>query len=282
MKLIEDIYIIKHILSKFHISDDNRINERTLAEIINQRRAMAITQEYAQTQTIDPIWLQDFGKLNLTKVTSSDDPLITNSTVCLGKITLPPVVGLPNKLGEYRLSSSSKLMKCYPLSAEEFFFMYDIADSRFSMPHYFRIGNAYYFYPHTKEASAILILENPLLGKVKRTEEVLSGSLTFDDTFLVIFGLVNYGGTNYSVGSTFTCTRTNGTTFTGSGKVMYQNKTRNITMYDDYPMSAAMSSMLIIDILTKEFKIEATALPDMVNDARDNVQRSLQSSGAVS
>jgi hypothetical protein len=277
MRLIESIFLVKNLLSRFSVSDDSRLNERAIGSLISARRAAAIDKAYFINQVIDPVWLQDMGKINFTRVTSSDDPQILNSSLCLGKITLPPVVSLQTDRGVYRISSSSKQKQCYPISTEEFFFLYESDDDRLKQfSHYFRIGNAYYVYPYQSEGSAILILADPLQGFVKLTENIASGSLTYGDTFIVLSGQIVYGGTTYNPLQTFVAVQASGNAYTGTGIVQYLNKKRKMTMYDEYPIAKNMESEIILSILSSEFKIEASTLPDAINDARDNVQRQLQ------
>jgi len=276
MKHIETIYILKNILEKFSISDDSRINERFLSNLIASHRAAQIVKDYGINQRIDQTWLQEIYFL-FTKTTSSDDPYITNSALCLAKITLPPVISLDNDGGVYRISSSSKQIQCYPTTPNEFFFMFENNDKRLQKYHYyFRIGNAYYKYPYQTEGSAILVLSNPLDGVQKFTENILSGFLTIGDTFIVMSGSIIYGGITYTALQTFVATVANGTAFTGTGIVQYLNKKRKMTMMDEYPMSRSMESELILSILSNEFRIEAVMTPDIINDARDYALRRLQ------
>ena len=89
-------------------------------------------------------------------------------------------------------------------------------------------------------------------------------------------GQVLYNGVIYNPTQTFVCTTAGGLTFTGNGIVQYFNKKRKVTMYDSYPMSTVMQTDILLSILTNEFKIESAVLPDIINDARDGVLRTLQ------
>jgi len=274
--LISTIYTIKNILEKFNISDDSRTNERAIAAMVNSHRAAMVLKDYYQFRRVDPVWQQEVY-VNFTRVTSSDDPSILGSTLCLGKVTLPPVISLDNDTGVYRIASSSKMTPCYPISANEFFQLYGAGDKRLRrFSYYFRLVNAYYVYPYQSEGSAILVLSDPLDGYKKFTEDVLSGFLTYSDTFIVMGGQVQYGGVVYNPLQTFVATPANGDTFTGNGIVQYLNKKRKMNMFDEYPMSRSMETEIILSILTNEFKIEAVMTPDIINDARDYALRRLQ------
>ena len=277
MKLLETVYTILNLLSRHNVSDDFRVSERNIAAMVHAHRAAQIVKDYGINQHIDPTWLSDIGRIDFTRVSSSDDPNITNSSLCLAKITLPPVISLDNDGGVYRISSSSKQIQCYPTTPNEFFFLFENNDKRLQKYHYyFRIGNAYYKYPYQTEGSAILVLSNPLDGWAKFTENILSGFLTIGDTFIVMSGSITYGGITYTALQTFVATVANGTAFTGTGIVQYLNKKRKMTMQDEYPMSRSMESELILSILSNEFRIEAVMTPDIINDARDYALRRLQ------
>lgn len=270
--LIEWIYDLKKLLTASNITDDIRHRDRYLAHKINTCRAKHIKQQYRATRTINPRWQQPFGLTNTTKVGSGDDPNISNESINMSKVTFPSVILFDDEkdLGSLRIAGSSKQRGIFPCGMEELFLMIETDDERLKLYNfYYKSGNSYFIYPCVKQVSAELILENPLNGYRMRTEKIDSGDMTYNDTFIVVDGEIVYNGITYSIGDTFTTTTTGGLSYTGPGKVKYNNQKRKMTYYDNYPMDVGMGNEVILDILVNDYNIERNQVTDVKNDMSD-------------
>lgn len=264
------IYDIKTILSKSSITDDTRLDDMFIAHKCNNYRSIYIKNIYYKTRQIDHTWLQDLGKLDVTCVSSGDDPNLYNTSIKLGKITLPPIVSLPDDIGVWNIRSSSKQKKYFPIDISMFYLMINVDDIRLrQFDFYYKIGDAIYIYPFEQEISGQFILDNPLDGYVLLTEKVKNDGLEDGQVYKVYKGQITYAGTVYSPDDTFTCSAINGFTYSGSGYVMYNTQKRNINIKDRYPCDRALAQSIVLDILTKDYQIEQSKVSDIVNDSED-------------
>ncbi len=269
------------ILTKASFTDDSRLEPDYIGYKIDEKRAKEIRDSYNRNPIIDPIWLQDYGIVDTTKVNYADDKTFTNLTCQLAKVTLPPVVSFYNgmasqsNLGIYSLRSVS--------SSEEFFFrqhskfieiINDLGEThplrRFA--YYTKLQNAIYAKSANdkivpEKLHPILILERPLDGFVLTTENVTT--LTTGTSYTVSQGQIVHNGIAYSIGQVFIAVNT---TFTGSGKVQYTNWKRPMTNDDEYPFSPSQMEVVILKLLTQEYGIEASRISEIRNNSQDELK----------
>lgn len=253
------------ILSKSKITKGSRFEDLHLLYNVNKYRAKAIVEMYRSTGLINPSWVQDFGVVNFTKVKSVDDPAITNADCLYGKYTVPSIVGLEGDKGVYRVASADKTKKYYPLSFDRFMSLQKDT-TRANWNYFTRVGNAIYVHPYIPQGNMQLIIDDPFQGFSINTENVVSGELTIGDSFTVISGSVTHNSIKYISGQSFTAVSA---TFTGSGIVQYTNKKRAMRLTDQYPMDHSLTEFVVMNLLTKEFAIEAKEVADIRNDSQD-------------
>ncbi len=263
-ELVSDIMLV---LSKSTISKDFRVSKRHIRFLVNQYRARKIQDDYKTFGRVMPEYMQDLGILQVTKINSGDDTSIPYTSLTLGKISIPPIVSLPDEDGLVRVSSSSRQMTYYPIEMPLFFDL--VPDSiQTKFPYYFKVGIPVYLHPYIQEVNMIAVLDDPLDGYVFRTENVFSGNLTIGDLFVVTSGSIQHNTVVYTKGQNFTAVNAN---FIGTGTVQYQIKKRKMTIFDPYPASIAAGEYIALSILTKEFGIEEKQIADIKNDAKDQL-----------
>lgn len=257
------------VLAKSKLSKDFRVSNRHIQFLVQQYRARGIREEYKRNMQIDPSWLQDFGRVEFTKVNSGDDPLIPYTSMDLSKLTIPQVVSLPNDAGVYRVNGSSKQKRYYPITVERFFSLVE-GSIRNKFCYFFRVGTALYVNELIDEGNTVLILDDPLDGYIISTEKVLSGNITEGNVYVVSDGQITYNSIVYNSGAQFTGV-VNIVDYIGSGTVKFLNQKRKMTIDDQYPMSLTMAEYIVIKILTQEFKLEPTQIGDIRNESQDEL-----------
>lgn len=276
----EAIYDIITILRKFGYSDDDALDEDYIGFKIDEKRAKEIRDSYNRNPKIDPIWIQDFGIFDLTEVNTADDKTLAFLNCTMFKSTLPPTIAFSNSmtntnnLGLYGIFSADLSNEYYYQNFSE----YVMRMKKLSEGH---PAHLYKYYTHVGRAifstapkmRALLILERPLDGFVLQTENVASGDLTQGDTFEVIVGQIVHAGTTYSAGQTFVASTP---IYTGTGTIQYLNQKRKMTDLDEYPFSNSQMEIVILKILTQEFKIEEAQVVDHRNNSQDVSKQALQ------
>ena len=126
--------------------------------------------------------MQRHPQFTWEKVTSADDPNVTNASITLGKYKLPKVIGLPEDLGLYQLMGSGGI-RLY--SKDDFAVMLmraEIQEERHSRHGYYsKLGDVVYSFPYEIYGQAVLIAENPM--DVPMIENNVQRSLTFADEY---------------------------------------------------------------------------------------------------
>ncbi len=258
------------ILGKSVQSKNTRIHPDQVEYKVHEKRARGIREESARHENwIDPSWIQNMGRMLVTPVNSGDDSLVPQSCKEIGKVIIPQVVSLPEDRGVYRVSSSSRKSIYYPIEPSRF---WDIPEGtvRDKFSYYTRIGRALYLRPGPTEISVDLILDNPLDGYVIRNTNVQSGELTVGDSFTVTLGSIVHNSVTYSATGVNIFTAVNAD-FTGTGTVKHTLEKRRMTNKDPYPLSFTLTDYIIMKILTQDFKIEASNVADIMNDAKDQL-----------
>lgn len=253
------------ILAKSTQSRNFRIHEDHIDYKIHEKRARGIHEESKRNNDmVDPNWLSEMGTMDITLITTADDPSVPQECKEVGKIVIPQVVSLTENKGVYRVAGSSKKgnwhQKELPLFWDTFSLEGHIAQK---FRWYAAVGTSLYLSNPERQANVTLVLYNPLDGFILRTANVTD--LEIGEQYVVVGGNITHNGIVYYTDGTFTAVNT---VFTGGGKVQYVNKKRRVNENDPYPIGA-IADYVIMKILTQEFKIEASEIGDIRNDNRD-------------
>lgn len=276
----EAIYDIITILRKFGYSDDDALDEDYIGFKIDEKRAKEIRDSYNRNPKIDPRWIQDYGIIDLTEINTADDRTLTFLNCKLFKYTLPPTVAFYNSkininnLGIYGIFSADLKSEYYYQAYSDFVMrMTKLSENHPAhlYKYYTQLNRS--IYSSSPKLRAQLILERPLDGYVIESENVVSGELTNGDTFEVITGQIMHDTVLYSAGQTFVAVSPG---FTGTGTVQYLNQKRKMTDEDEYPLSNSQMEIVILKILTQEFKIEESQIIDYRNNSQDKSKQSNQ------
>lgn len=159
MKFEEIIHDVYEVLNA--INDDRDIDELWLLQRINSYRAIFIADEYSITHEINPIWLQRLRKFKFKKVNASDDPVVSFSSLQVGKYTLPGIISLPDNRAIQRISGSGGTRSLDIIDFNTLVLKAELNDVEFGYGYYSQVGNDIYCWPYIPEGSAIIIAENP-------------------------------------------------------------------------------------------------------------------------
>lgn len=274
------VYDCITVLSKGKYTDDSRLDDDKdgfLAYKIREKRAQEINSSYNKFKMIDPVWLQDYGIVDVTKVNTADDVTALLCKCTLGKITLPRVISLIDNrgvhpdLGVYSVRSVCGTHEYYYKSLPQLSYFVD-DDIRSKFKYYGRVMDSLYIKPFAKQIRPLLILENPLDGFVNDTENKASGDLVVGTSYTVYDAQVVHNGLGYAVGATFVAANT---LFTGNGNVRLTNPIRQLTDLDPYPIGQDMADKIVLRILTEDFQIEKTEIATGKNNSDDPAGESL-------
>ncbi len=277
MTKAELIYDIITIATKAGYTDDNVLNETWVGYKVDEKRAKEIHDSYKRNFVIDPKWIQDFGVTDMTVVNYADDKSFGYLDCKLSKLTLPPVVYLNNNISaannfgvhsirsvngreEFYYMPHSKLMELFRLSE-------DHVNRKFK--YFTQIGNSIYIPDGPDRVHPFLILERPLDGYVNNSENVMPGDLTVGQSYIVMDKMIVHNSIPYVKDQVFVAVNA---TFTGDGHIQYVNQKRSMTLEDEYPMSSTMAEVIILKILTQEFKLEMSMISDIRNDSKDSLK----------
>lgn len=260
------------ILTKSGYTDDSRLDEDYIGYKVDEYRAIGIRQTFSRHPVIEPIWVQDLLLTDTTPVNTSDDDSVAICRCEMSKVTLPPIVSLSaqasntNDVGVVDILSGCGTYNHFyrPIHQLQLLTSDDPTDK---FHYYWKIMNTYYFRYKEKKIRPMLILERPLDGFINDNEykTVLTVGLVYE----VVEGQVVHNSLAYQKGQTFTAVTTS---FTGNGKVKLNNRKRQMTGNDPYPMSHTMTEMVVLSILTKEYQIEKQQIADIRNDGQDPVK----------
>lgn len=273
----EIIYDIITILTKAGYTDDSNLNEDWVGYKVDEKRAKEIRDSYNRTPLIDPMWIQDYGICDVTKINTADDKTFNGFACEIGKLTLPPVVSFgnsmaaSNNLGIYSMRGVSGQDEIYFEHLGKLMEIDKLSDGNIlkNYKRYAKIHNACYFLPYLEKVHPYLILERPLDGYVISSENIISGNLVIGTSYTVMTYQIIHNGIAYNSGNTFVAVNT---LFTGSGTVQLLNQKRRMTDEDEYPMSSTMAEIVITKILLQDYKIEASQIADIKNDSADSLK----------
>lgn len=260
---------ITALLTKLTPSDDSRIDPDFLYYKICQVAAELKIKQYIATKVIDYTWLSSPMTLNFYKVNRADD----NSVVCncdVSKTTIPQTISISAvdglDLGMFSLSSMCGT-KTYTLKRMTQW-SYIPKESVYSMfPYYDRRNTDIYVNTIVDKLSFVGLLLDPADGYLIDSAPIASGALANGTVYLVKFGTVVYDNVVYAANTTFTAGAT--ATFTGNGVVYLNSQARAYRDTDPFPASGEMIRQIELEILTKEFKLEASQISDLKNDSVD-------------
>jgi hypothetical protein len=265
---------ILNILTKFGLTDDSRYSSTWMEYKIYQVRAELIIAEYNATGILNQDWMSDIGLLTFYKVTRADN----NSVSCdcdISKTTIPQTIALKTRdgntdLGIFSLSSACGKYQYYPRP------MYrwqntppEHTNSLFNW--YYRINTELYVSNNPTTLRMIGLLLNPLEGKIMNSAPVANGSIVSGTVYLVKYNQIIYDGVVYAPDTTFTGTLA--TTYGGSGIVYLNAQVQSYKDTDPFPAPGDMIRKIELEILTKEFAIEAQAVIDIRNDGVDDAAK---------
>jgi hypothetical protein len=275
------IYDCITVLSRGKYTDDSRLDDDKdgfLAYKIREKRAQEIRSSYDKIKMIDPVWLQDYGIVNVTEVNTADDVTATLCNCKLGKITLPRVISLTGNqsqapdLGVYSVRSSCGTHEYYYKALPQLQYFID-DDVRSHFKYYSRVMDSLYIKPYAKQVRPMLILENPLDGYVNDTENKASGNLVVGTSYTVYGAQVVHNGIGYAPAATFTAVNT---LFTGNGQVRLTTPRRQMTDLDPYPIGQDMADRIVLRILTEDCQIEKSQIASGENKSDDVAGTKLQ------
>lgn len=274
MTRLEAIYDIIEILTKSGFTDDSRLDIDYIGYKVDQKRSKEIRDSYSRNGNIDPMWIQDFGATDVTKVSQLDDPTLQVNECVFGKLTLPPVVSMRSGLlgteniGVISILALSGNQEYYYRPMSRLFQLMNLREDHPERKYNFygKVHNSIYLNPFAEKVRPLLILENPLDGYVIQTEYVNSGDLTIGTSYTVYDNQVTHNSVNYIPGQTFIAVNAN---FTGTGKVKFTNGKRKMTNDDQYPLSQTMMDVVILKVLTIDYKIEMSQINDIRNNSTD-------------
>lgn len=266
---------IRNLLTKFNVTDDTRLDEDWLSYKIDQVCAQLKIALYSQTNILDQTWLSDLGLVNTHRINIADDINVSYCNCDVSKFYIPQVISFLSKdgnldLGVYAIISACGTKQYYPKRI--FQWRYTPNEHTNSMfKYYWRINSAVYMNDKIDKVRVIACLLHPEDGKFIDSTPISSGSLVSGTQYIVKFGGIVYNNTPYVDGETFTANAT--ATFTGTGKVYLASQARAYRETDDYPASGDMIRAIELEILTKEFGIEKSSIPDQRNDSKDDAQK---------
>lgn len=269
---------IINILSRFGLTDDSRLAtiDNWLSYKINQVRAELIIKSYNNDQVVDRTWLTDLSLQTLHSVNFADDPSITFCCADVSKVFIPNVVSLRSgydsnvDLGLFTVISACGKTE-YTLFPMSTWSIIPKEHIRSKFHYYDRVNTALYINKKVEKLRILAVLENPEDGYIIQSEPIASGSIVNGTVYVVIGGQVVYNSVVYNANDTFTGGAI--TTYTGLGKVYLNSQLQAITNTQPYPVSADMARQIELEILTKEFGLEAQQITDIQNDSADDQQQ---------
>jgi len=273
-QIVDSILILA---TRFSQSDETRLDETYLADLVEKTRVSEILKEYNVTKVIDQNWLLDFGIYSMTKVNFADDPIVNFCSCDIVKAEIPSISNLTS-LGDGNLDLGLRVMSACGKTSFTFrpidTWRHIPPENVLSKFHYYqRFGNSIYVNKILNNIRFFGIPETTEGLMIKKTLPVISGSLKSGTVYMVkgTTGMVTYNAVNYLPNDTFTATSTSTFTASGNSQVFYNDYEVEMTENDPYPVSAHLARQIIISILTTELQIEKQQVTDTVNDSADDV-----------
>lgn len=272
MKLEDIIYDVKTILRA--LKETTRVTDAYLIHKINNYRALLLQQKFEKDAgtSIPETYYSRLPNQTGTEVGSGDIPDGPPSSVKFGRFDIPDI--LPLSTGD---CDKSRLIRVMPTSRQKSVYwtclekLNLMISGNYDMLNYFTFcfleSNVLYTYPALKKLDLKILLNDPLDGYSVKSSEVPLGSVVDDSVYVVISGSVTDGTTVYSKDDTFTADTTK--TYSGDGKIKLYDQLVEQTMSDEYPIDRAMAQMIVLQILTNEYKLELRSIEDIYVDSQD-------------
>jgi hypothetical protein len=265
--LIDEILII---LTRFSITDDSVLDEDYISFLIDKVRAQLIVKDYQETGVINQAWLTDLGIVAFHKVTFADDPVVNFCECDISKAFIPKPVALISPEG----GNTDVGLKIISACGKDNYYQYPIdmwrnipsEHIRSKFRYYYRVNTALYVNKKVDNLRIIAILETPSEGYIIQSEPVTTIAAGTD--YIVKNKQIVYNSTMYNPDDTFTGVA-GFTTFSGTGTVYLADQLQELDETEPYPVSADMARMIVLEICTKEFKIEESQIIDVQNNSKD-------------
>lgn len=267
------------ILTRFAPTDDSRLDPTWLSYKFDQVREQFIIRLFQDDGVVDRTWLSDLSVQTLHNVNYADDPSVTYCCSDVSKLFIPNVVSLRSREdGNVDLGLFSIMSLCgtteYTLFPMTIWKSIPKEHIRSKFHYYDRINTSLYVNKKVEKLLIRAILSHPEDGYIINSTPVTSGNLVSGTVYVVKNSQIMYNGAPIAPNSTFTATAT--TTFTGNGTVYLNSELQAIIDTQPYPCSGDMARMIVLEILTKEFGIEATEITDTENNSVDDTQKAKQ------
>lgn len=272
-QIVDSIYVLH---DRFSRSDDSRMDEDYLADLVEKTRVSEIMKEYNVTNVIDQNWLLDFGIYPMTQVNFADDPNVTFCNCDIVKAEIPSVMNL-TLLGDGNLDLGLRVISAcgktsYTYSPLERWKLIPKEHVQNKFGFYSRFGNIIYVNKLVGQLRFYGIPETTNGLMIKKTLPVISGGVKSGYIYMVkgATGTITYDGIIYMPNQTFVGTSTATFTASGTAQVFYNDYQIEMTENDPYPVSAHLARQIVISILSTELQIERQQVADVVNDSADD------------
>lgn len=268
-------------LQRHQLSVNPVMEERTLVEKINNKRASELQRRFSRAEAINFSWLSQTGVLDVTETREAVDPTVYPVGCIFGRVTIPEVVNLVNNpvVGDHGV------FKVHNGDGENYYFfpqehVHKMLKNKDAFPGplriYYTIGKDIFIYPYKKQVFASLIHYNPLEAYIMVIDAVKSGTLIVADdytaagNYTVTSGQIIHDGVTYNTGESFDAVLT---TFTGNGVLHFTDKKRLATMDDYYPMDSDLKNAVIRRILTEDYGLSLQVPVDNTNDGKSGASQ---------
>lgn len=268
------VSILQNILTDFQITDeDSRTDFNILSDLIDKVRTQMIIADYNENGIVRQEWLSDLGIVEFHRVNFPDDPNVTYCDCDISKAFVPKVISFTGEGGNPDIGFKAIMSVCgkfkyypYPLELWK-----DIPTEhpRSLFKYYSRIDTSMYVNQKVEGLRIIAILETPEDGYIINSEPVASGNLVGGTEYIVKYKQITYNFVTIPVNGTFIA-QSGLTTYSGAGTVYVADQLVQLTRNQPYPVSMDMARNIILELLTKEFRIAAGEIPDVLNDGTDD------------
>ncbi len=274
------VSILQNILTDFQISDETQSTDfNILSDLIDKVRAQMIVADYDENGIVRQEWLSDLGIVEFHRVNFPDDPNVTYCDCDISKAFVPKVISFTGEGGNPDIGFKAIMSVCgkwkyYPKAIE---LWKDIpAEHPFSLfKFYSRIDTAMYVNKQVEGLRIIAVLETPEDGYIINSEPVTSGNLVAGTEYIVKYKQITYNFITIPINGTFIA-QAGLTTYAGTGTVYVADQLVQLSRNQPYPVSMNMARQIILELLTKEFRIAAGEIPDVLNDSENDETKAKQ------
>jgi hypothetical protein len=277
MKLEDLIYDIKHMLMA--LSETTTVLDGDIIDKLAKYRMAYIVRYFAKNQRILEEWYQyvdNFVSEDWHAITLETTPI---TYITGGKVKIPKVISLTNGI-HLRLYTETHGARLYPVEFEQFMAMIELTDNRTNQFKLYSHRNDTIYTYKKNDFTLYAILQEPTLGKIDNVSNLVSHTNLVEG---VLYIIVSGGSITYTNPSGAEKTFSAGDTFLGTtlndwvdndllnpavintvGTTSYDHK-----YFDEYPLDGAGAQEVILEILTKDYKIRSGAISDVLQDDQD-------------